>query len=254
MIKVYECSTSLEAHMIKNLLESEGVESRVDGEYLQGGIGELQAIGIVRVMVEESDGQKAKGIISNWEAGQVKSTQRRARKTPRTVNGFLVGFGLGVGVTYYLFNTPVTSNGIDYNNDGVLDEAWIYKGGRVVETKYDRNFDKIYDYVSYFDNAGLLKTADGDEDFDGVFESEFYFENGNLIREESDKNQNGVKDYQGNYVHGVLNTVELLDETSGKVRKRQYYKMNKMIAAEYDSNGDGQFDTRYDYDQFEERN
>lgn len=79
------------------------------------------------------------------------------------------------------------------------------------------------------------------------------FRNGNTIREDSDKNQNGIKDYRAYYKYGVLDTIEILDETTGKVRKRQYYKMNKLVSADFDSNGDGNLDIHYEYDHFEER-
>jgi len=45
--------------MILDLLNQEGIEGRVEGEYLQGGVGELQAINIVRVVVGESDYSEA---------------------------------------------------------------------------------------------------------------------------------------------------------------------------------------------------
>ena len=50
---LYEAANTVEAHMILNLLEQSSLSARIDGEYLQGGVGELQAIGIVRVMVDE---------------------------------------------------------------------------------------------------------------------------------------------------------------------------------------------------------
>ncbi|MEN8226403.1 MAG: DUF2007 domain-containing protein, partial [Bacteroidota bacterium] len=39
---IFEASSGLEAHMISNLLQQDGIEARIDGEYLQGGVGELQ--------------------------------------------------------------------------------------------------------------------------------------------------------------------------------------------------------------------
>ena len=253
MKKVYESSTALEAHMLKNLLVNEDIESRIDGEYLQGGVGELQAIGVVRLMVEDSGYPKAKGIIDQWESNQTKNIEVKTKKTSSVINGFAFGVILTAGVSYYIFNSPVTNSGIDYNDDGFLDELWTYNSNRAAVAKYDRNFDKKYDYIYYYDSTGLLKSAEGDENFDGVFEAELLFRNGNTIREDSDKNQNGIKDYRAYYKYGVLDTIEILDETTGKVRKRQYYKMNKLVSADFDSNGDGNLDIHYEYDHFEER-
>lgn len=54
--------------MIFNLLVQEGIQGRVDGEYLAGGIGELQALNLVRVMVHEEDYDQSMKIIREWEA------------------------------------------------------------------------------------------------------------------------------------------------------------------------------------------
>jgi hypothetical protein len=50
--------------MIVNLLEQAELRARVDGDYLQGGIGELQAVGGIRVMVAENDYADAQEIFS----------------------------------------------------------------------------------------------------------------------------------------------------------------------------------------------
>ena len=97
MKSVYETSTSLDAHMILNLLMQEGIEGRVDGEYLPGGVGELQAINLVRVMVDESNYERAAGVIKAWEAIEV-DKEERARITPSSgVSVFLLGVVVGGG-------------------------------------------------------------------------------------------------------------------------------------------------------------
>jgi hypothetical protein len=66
MKTVLHALNSLEAHIVKGLLESEGIASSIFGEYLQGAIGELPANGLIRVVVEESDYDQATKIIENW--------------------------------------------------------------------------------------------------------------------------------------------------------------------------------------------
>ena len=65
---LYEALNSIEAHLILNLLEQDGLTARIDGEYLQGGIGELQAAGMVRIMIEENDYAKGRVIVQVWDA------------------------------------------------------------------------------------------------------------------------------------------------------------------------------------------
>ena len=71
MIKIYEASNGAEAKLILDLLIHSGLKARIDGEYLQGGIGSLQASGLVTVMVNESDYEQGKTIIEQWENQEI---------------------------------------------------------------------------------------------------------------------------------------------------------------------------------------
>ncbi|MDW3094446.1 MAG: DUF2007 domain-containing protein [Gammaproteobacteria bacterium] len=66
MKTVLHALNSLEAHVIKGLLESEGISSNIVGEFLQGATGELPANGLIRVVVDENDYKEASDVIDNW--------------------------------------------------------------------------------------------------------------------------------------------------------------------------------------------
>ena len=100
MKTVYEASNTLDAHMILNVIEQSGISGWVDGEYLQGGIGEIQAMGIVRVLVNDNDYQQARDVVAQWEAEQPDippaiETVRQSRYGSFAL-GLVVGFVLGV--------------------------------------------------------------------------------------------------------------------------------------------------------------
>lgn len=69
MIKVYQAQNIAEAHILSGLLQSEGVEARVDGEYLQGGVGELPATDFASISVPEDQFAAAQEIIRQYERG-----------------------------------------------------------------------------------------------------------------------------------------------------------------------------------------
>ena len=69
MKTVFDAKDTLEANLLKGLLEQEGIETHIRGEYLQGGIGELPPIGLIQVQVDEADVTRATEIIRAWEAG-----------------------------------------------------------------------------------------------------------------------------------------------------------------------------------------
>lgn len=67
MKRIYEAANGIEAHMIVHLLGQAGIEGRVEGEYLQGGVGELPAVGLVGVAVAEEQAERARAIVLEWE-------------------------------------------------------------------------------------------------------------------------------------------------------------------------------------------
>ena len=71
MITVYHASNSIEGYLIKNLLEQQEISTFVLGEHLQSGVGEIPAIGLIRVSVSDTDYQRAKEIVDEWDASIV---------------------------------------------------------------------------------------------------------------------------------------------------------------------------------------
>lgn len=67
---VYDAHNSLDAYVVKNLLETEGIAAFVQGEHLQGGMGELAAMDLVKVSVNDQDIYKARALIEAWESSQ----------------------------------------------------------------------------------------------------------------------------------------------------------------------------------------
>jgi len=70
---IYSAQNPVDAHIIKGLLEHQGVAARVNGEYLQGGIGELPLIDLITVSVADSDVDEALAIIHEYDASPVSS-------------------------------------------------------------------------------------------------------------------------------------------------------------------------------------
>lgn len=71
MIIVYHAASTLDAHMIKGLLEQYKIRAYVQGEYLQGGMGELPTIGLVTVSVDNEYQAEACNIVAEWETGTI---------------------------------------------------------------------------------------------------------------------------------------------------------------------------------------
>lgn len=115
MVKsVYSTHSTTQAHLIKGLLREHGIHAQVMGDYLQGGVGELQAIGFIEVRVNTEQEQPALALIEDFErdrlavdeqaltkaalhtpaaqqlgAGDDDDEERRLRET---LNGRILGF------------------------------------------------------------------------------------------------------------------------------------------------------------------
>ena len=66
MKTVLHALNSVEAHVVKGLLRSEGIECSVLGDYLQGAVGELPPTNLIRVVVNDEDFDRAKAIVDDW--------------------------------------------------------------------------------------------------------------------------------------------------------------------------------------------
>ena len=240
--------------MILDLLQQQGLAGRVDGEYLQGGIGELPAAGLVRVMVEEQDYAAAKAIIDKWDAVQPLHVPVPApRKAGSRFGALLLGVVAGAAISYAYHRGPVMTEGIDYTGNGVLDERWTFApGGRTVKYDIDRNRDGKVDYITRFSRDGTIDFVDADDNFDGVFESRTHYRQGNPELTETDTDKDGFRDFKTNFEHGVIVSFEYIYPATGRPQKIEYLKPGKNTHAELDTDKDGKMDKRIRYDEIGE--
>ena len=69
MISVYRGSDYFEAQLLKGLMEQQGLQVFLQGAALQGGMGDLPALGHLSITVNYADKQRAEEIIAAYEAG-----------------------------------------------------------------------------------------------------------------------------------------------------------------------------------------
>jgi len=252
MKNVFDAANSLEAYMIRNLLDQAGLQARVEGEYLQGGVGELPAGGLVRVLVADRDAEAARSVIAEWDARQERTEPPPRSRVSPGIGGFVLGVLTGVALAIWAYHTPVTEDGIDYDSNGTLDEKFHYQGGRLRRVEQDRNLDGMADFIHVYNLRGLIDYTRADDNFDGDYETKTTYGRGNPLREEADTNGDGMTDLRAYYADGVLVEVELFGPDDRTPRKRQRFELGRLVSADYDADGDGKLDTRYEYDSFGE--
>jgi len=100
---VYEAANGIEAHMIVHMLQQAGIFGRVEGEYLQGAMGELPATGNVRVCVNADAADAARRVIADWEAAQPPAEVSPAQQAgPHKLSYFLAGLVSGLLLAWLL--------------------------------------------------------------------------------------------------------------------------------------------------------
>lgn len=70
MRTVYEAANIIDAHLVRQALEAEGIPAYVRGEALIGGIGELGVYGLLGVMVPELAWPRAREIVEAMGLGE----------------------------------------------------------------------------------------------------------------------------------------------------------------------------------------
>lgn len=67
---IYRAANLADAHLVRQLLESEGVPAFIQGEYLQGAVGELPANTEVFVHVHDAHVDAARAVVADWESSE----------------------------------------------------------------------------------------------------------------------------------------------------------------------------------------
>ena len=252
--KVYECSLAVEAHMVCDLLARAGISARVDGEFLQSGGGELPLGNLVKVRVDPARAAEAREVIADWEKEQAADVSAPVSSSPRVRASMWFGIGAMVGgvVVFLVFDTPVTSQGVDYDGDGVYEVTYHYAGSRSTSTEYDRNDDRRIDGRWKYNRNGYETGFEWDDDFDGKFEWQGEVARGQPTRSVLDVDNDGRPEQMWHFKHGVITRAEYFLAGGGRVVKREFYKAGLLASAELDDDGDGVFERKVRYDEYGE--
>jgi len=68
MLRIYEPQDLLEAQMLVGMLASEGIQAHVAGRDLLGAVGELPPLGLLGLLVEPTQAERARSLIAAYNA------------------------------------------------------------------------------------------------------------------------------------------------------------------------------------------
>jgi hypothetical protein len=253
MKKVFDAANNVEAHMVLHMLENQGIEGRIEGEHLSGGVGELPVTGLVRVLVNDADVPRARSIIDEWEKKQPGEPAPGIHPRARSAGLFLLGCLVGGGVVSWASWAPANPTTQDFNGDGKPDEVATYQNGVLAQVEEDRNLDGRMDSRWEYDAKGQIQRYRSDDDFDGVFEGTTTFERDLPTTFVTNRGRDARVDFRMAFTNGVLRSQEIVDAASGHVVKRYSYADGlRLTREEYDADGDGILETLRRYDDYQE--
>jgi len=158
---------------------------------------------------------------------EIEDTPQRHSSGSELLVGILTGIGLSL-IAYWAWNYfSQTHTPYDRNADGRDDMVFEYVHRKLQSAKFDNNFDGFYETFSVYNR-------DGD-----------------IIRTEIDRNRDGKPDVIEYNTLGKLDSMEILDPATGKVRKRIFYKLDVKVREEIDHDGDGAFEKIINFDDYE---
>ncbi len=290
MLIVYRAANIADAHLIRQLLEAEGVPAFIPGEYLQGAVGELPANSEILVRVADENAEAAQIIIDEWEsaepvefdadgsevggpgAGEPQAGDPQAdgsgslaiekplASSPSAgrsvsmlwvIGALFFGGAFGAAATWVILQAPQPPSEIDLDGDGRSDEFYYYFGARVERIETDRNRDGEIDQTQYYDADTSISRSESDDDFDGRMDGRARYSGGQVIDNEIDLDGDGRAEYRAEYRFGLLLREEFMG-ADGILFKRVEYKNGWAQTDQIDGDGDGRLDTARRYDRNDE--
>jgi hypothetical protein len=249
MKTIYEAANIVEADIIVNVLRQEGIAAYVEGKYLPGAFGDLPLAGLVRVVADEPDVERARAVVAEWEKAGVDQEDEapppsELPKAPRYrgLMGLALGLIIGIGGMYAIYRTPA------YKTPGVDGRTWTYSlGGQPLKMEMDRNADHKTDDVATFDSRGQRTSVERDDDFNGTFETRLFFRDDVLQYEDTDIAGDGYPERRTYYKNDVPDFTQYLNPATGLPYKVVHYRLGEVVYVDIDSDGDGKLDTRLTY-------
>lgn len=249
MREVRSADSELEGQMLLNLLSRSGIEGQLVGSGLTSVAGELPAMGLVRVLVDDADVAAARQILDEWESQQPR-VQEAAPKRSSRVAPFLLGLAIASGIAYLTTRTPWTTSGTDWNQDGVLEEQYFWEGNYLSRLEVDRNGDGEPDSKTYY-SGDFVSYTEEDNDFDGFFETRYEYERNQLVSGHVDLRRVRGSRIEHYFENGVISSSRVIHSRSSDVRSvYNYDDFGELVSIEFDSDDDGIADKTLRFDEY----
>jgi hypothetical protein len=253
-------ATRDEAALAVAQLEANGIACRIAADDCAGMLPNLSQAQGVRVLVAAPLAAAARELL---DLPPAPVSETVSAGTPEIATRFKISFGqilfgivLGALATWALQGgVPAKPAGprtthYHYADNGMKDEEWLYKNGRLVCHMVDRNLDGSFDQWTYFDADGYVERSEHDNNFDGKPDEFWTYSDNELVAMEKDADFNGVPDEFFTYKFSIPSQLDIKPNGSTFTTLREF--LSNGVLTEVWSGGDsnGNFKKKVTYDPF----
>jgi len=260
LIKTFSRTT--DAEFAASQLRAQGIDYVITSDDC-GGM--YPPLGVIKLLVDPASAETAREILQQRTlefepapdgGGLANETPRLGNPPPRVLrfnSGLIVGSLLGAllhfGYTYHQDHRDARSVN-DYDKDGFAEEEIIWRDGRVVEQRFDRNGDGRWDWWTY-SKDGLASREEADNNLDGRIDEWRTFSTRQVTSSgQVDTDFNGLPDVTMTYSNGIVMQADWRPNGTNAVLLRQLFRHSVLVEELRDLNGDGIFDVSIQFDPF----
>jgi hypothetical protein len=252
--------TRAEAALAAAQLEANGIACRIAADDCAGMLPSLSQAQGVRVLVPAHQAAAARELL-DLPPAPVPDTISAAVPEPASFSRIsfgqiLFGIVLGALATWALQGgVPAKSAGwrtthYHYADNGMMDEEWLYKDGRLTCHLADRNLDGSFDLWTYYDADGYVERTEEDNNFDGRPDEFWSYSNSALVAMEKDSDFNGVSDEFYTYKFRIPQQLDIKPNGSKFTTVREFFSNGVLTEVWRGGDSNGNFKEKVSYDPF----
>ncbi|HUA38225.1 MAG TPA: hypothetical protein VMA35_07465 [Candidatus Sulfopaludibacter sp.] len=252
------------AQLAASNLEAHGIKCWITADDGGGMYPNLTVAGGVRLSVAVSDAEAADALlnarVSPAEISQIEA-EAVASASPEPVSpgkpapgqllvGMVIGAILGILLClFYQWANQLGTKSLYHYRQGLADEEWIYRNGKLVEFLEDRNLDGKWDRWDHYEHGHLVR-AEYDNNFDGKPDVWWTFSEDGTDTVQRDTDFNGIPDVFCNYKNHIIQQVDTKPNGSTLSTERELYQNGVLTEIERGEDIDGHFKEIVRYDPF----
>ncbi len=261
ILRTYFNQTALD--IARSCLQAEGIYSWVVSDDCAGMRPELRMGKGMQLCIHVADSERAEEIIARHELIQIKDSETSkvpGEKKPLCTRvriycllWMIIGILCGMAGMYLWHDHTMRFTGLVESNYYPDDKPhkWVwYTNGIVCKAEFDNNYDEKTDvWIKY--KYGKTVSIYHDNNFDEKVDVWYSYKNNETLSSQIDTDFNGIPDATCTYKYNIITRIDWRPNNATNIRRRELYENGVLKEEWLDTNDDGAFNKRIEYDAME---